>query len=135
VVRRPKGSGSIYTRKDGTVLGQHEVDIPSGKKRRCCCSTPLGRRGYSPRSTNRRTCTMLFAFGPPSCGASHEASDIYGLGFGPPPYRSSNLMQTRRSRPQRQRIRTVVSARGLLLLRCIDYNKRYFEPQGQENHP
>jgi hypothetical protein len=34
VVRRPKGSGSIYTCKNGTVLGQHEIDIPSGKKRR-----------------------------------------------------------------------------------------------------
>src|SRR5215217_8954352 len=32
--RRPKGSGSIYTRKDGTVIGQYEVDTPNGKKRR-----------------------------------------------------------------------------------------------------
>ena len=32
--RRTKGSGSIYTRKDGTVVGQYEVDTPDGKKRR-----------------------------------------------------------------------------------------------------
>ena len=29
-----KGTGSIYTRKDGTVIGQYEVDTPNGKKRR-----------------------------------------------------------------------------------------------------
>ena len=32
--RRPKGSGSIYTRKDGTVVGQYEVDTLNGKKRK-----------------------------------------------------------------------------------------------------
>ncbi len=32
--RRVKGTGSIYTRKDGTVIGQYEVVTPSGKKRR-----------------------------------------------------------------------------------------------------
>jgi len=34
MARRPKGSGSIYTLKDGMVVGQYEVDTPSGKKRR-----------------------------------------------------------------------------------------------------
>ena len=32
--RRPKGSGSIYTLKDGTVVGRYEVDTPEGKKRK-----------------------------------------------------------------------------------------------------
>jgi hypothetical protein len=34
MARRPKGSGSIYTLKDGTVVGQYEVNTPSGKRRR-----------------------------------------------------------------------------------------------------
>ena len=32
--RRAKGTGSVYTRKDGTVIGQYEIDTPSGKKRK-----------------------------------------------------------------------------------------------------
>ena len=32
--RRPKGSGSIYTLKDGIVVGRYEVDTPEGKKRK-----------------------------------------------------------------------------------------------------
>jgi integrase len=31
--RRPKGTGSIYVRKDGRVIGQYEVDTLEGKKR------------------------------------------------------------------------------------------------------
>jgi integrase len=30
--RRPKGTGSIYVRKDGRVIGQYEVDTTEGKK-------------------------------------------------------------------------------------------------------
>jgi len=32
--RRVKGSGSIYTRKGGTVVGQYEIDTLEGKKRK-----------------------------------------------------------------------------------------------------
>ena len=32
--RRPKGTGSIYTRKDGRVIGQYEIETPKGKKRK-----------------------------------------------------------------------------------------------------
>ncbi len=32
--RRVKGSGSIYARKDGTVIGQYEIETPEGKKRK-----------------------------------------------------------------------------------------------------
>ena len=32
--RRPKGTGSIYVRKDGRVIGQYEIDTPDGTKRK-----------------------------------------------------------------------------------------------------
>jgi hypothetical protein len=32
--RRPKGTGSSYTRKDGRVIGQYEIETPEGKKRK-----------------------------------------------------------------------------------------------------
>jgi AAA domain len=32
--RRPKGSGSIYVLKDGTVVGRYEVETPSGETKR-----------------------------------------------------------------------------------------------------
>ena len=32
--RRPKGSGSIYVLKDGTVVGRYEVETPHGETRR-----------------------------------------------------------------------------------------------------
>lgn len=32
--RRVKGSGSIYTRRHGTVVGQYEIDTLEGKKRK-----------------------------------------------------------------------------------------------------
>jgi integrase len=32
--RRPKGTGSIYVRKDSRVIGQYEVNTPEGKKRK-----------------------------------------------------------------------------------------------------
>jgi integrase len=33
-IRRPKGTGSIYARKDGRVIGQYEIETPEGKKRK-----------------------------------------------------------------------------------------------------
>jgi integrase len=32
--RRPKGSGSIYVLKDGTVVGRNEVETPDGATKR-----------------------------------------------------------------------------------------------------
>jgi hypothetical protein len=32
--RRPKGSGSIYVLKDGTVVGRYEAETPNGIKRK-----------------------------------------------------------------------------------------------------
>jgi hypothetical protein len=32
--RRPKGTGSIYVRKDGRIIGQYEVETLEGKKRK-----------------------------------------------------------------------------------------------------
>lgn len=44
--RRPKGSGSIYILKDGTVIGQYEIQAVNGKSE--SISVEVARRTWLP---------------------------------------------------------------------------------------